>query len=59
MHPFTPRSVFRQVNNPGLFDHIKAGDSIDDFLDGFGTVKREHMIALLELCRADTLTAAT
>lgn len=41
-----------------LFDHLKAGESIDDFVAGFTTVKREQVIALLEYCRADTLTAA-
>jgi uncharacterized protein (DUF433 family) len=41
-----------------LFDHLEAGESIDDFLTGFSTVKREQVIALLEFCRADTLAAA-
>ena len=52
--------VFRGTRVPvrSLFDHIEAGDSIDDFLDGFRTVTREQVIALLELCRADALTAA-
>ncbi len=31
-----------------LFDYLKAGESIDDFLDGFPTVTREQVIALLE-----------
>jgi uncharacterized protein (DUF433 family) len=31
-----------------LFDYFKAGESIDDFLDGFPTVTREQVIALLE-----------
>ena len=31
-----------------LFDYLKAGESIDDFLDGFPTVSREQVIALLE-----------
>ena len=34
-----------------LFDHLEAGDSIDYFLDGFPTVKREQVIALLEEAR--------
>ena len=52
--------VFRGTRVPvrSLFDHIEAGDSIDDFLDGFRTVTREQVIALLELCLAETLTAA-
>jgi uncharacterized protein (DUF433 family) len=29
-------------------DYIEAGDSIDDFLEGFPTVKRQQVIAFLE-----------
>jgi uncharacterized protein (DUF433 family) len=32
-----------------LFDHLEAGDSIEDFLDGFPSVKREQVITLLEV----------
>ncbi len=31
-----------------LLDYLKAGESIDDFLEGFPTVTREQVIALLE-----------
>ena len=31
-----------------LFDYLKAGESIDDFLEGFPTVTREQVISLLE-----------
>lgn len=31
-----------------LLDYLKGGDSIDDFLEGFPTVTREQVIALLE-----------
>lgn len=31
-----------------LLDYFKAGESIDDFLDGFPTVTREQVISLLE-----------
>ena len=52
--------VFRGTRVPvqSLFDHLEAGESIDDFLAGFSTVQREQVIALLEICRADALTAA-
>ena len=52
--------VFRGTRVPvqSLFDHLEAGESIDDFLGGFSTVKRDQVIALLEICRADTITAA-
>jgi len=38
-----------------LLDYIEAGDSIDDFLAGFPTVTRHHVVAFLE--RAATLAA--
>ncbi len=52
--------VFRGTRVPvqSLFDHLEAGESIDDFLDGFSTVKREQVIALLELCRRDAVASA-
>jgi len=31
-----------------LVDYLKAGESIDDFLDGFPTVRREQVIAFLD-----------
>ncbi|MDP9120152.1 MAG: DUF433 domain-containing protein [Acidobacteriota bacterium] len=31
-----------------LLDHLVAGESLDDFLEGFPSVKREQVVALLE-----------
>jgi uncharacterized protein (DUF433 family) len=31
-----------------LFDYLKGGESIDDFLDGFPTVTREQVFGLIE-----------
>jgi uncharacterized protein (DUF433 family) len=31
-----------------LFDYLKAGESVDNFLEGFPTVEREAVICLLE-----------
>lgn len=31
-----------------LLDHLEAGDSVDEFLAGFPSVKREQVIAFLE-----------
>jgi uncharacterized protein (DUF433 family) len=31
-----------------LLDYLKAGESIDDFIEGFPTVTKEQVIALLE-----------
>ncbi len=41
-----------------LFDHLEAGDSIEDFLEGFPSVKREQVVALLEESKAHALAAA-
>lgn len=45
----TPVFVGTRVPVESLFDHLKAGDSIDVFLDGFPSVKREQVVAVLEL----------
>ena len=41
-----------------LFDHLEAGDSIGDFLDGFPSVTRGQVIAVLEESRAHILQSA-
>ena len=50
--------VFRGTRVPAknLLDYLAAGDSLDQFLDDFPTVKREQVVAALELAR-DLLTA--
>lgn len=35
-----------------LFDYIEGGDPLDEFLDDFPDVSREHAVAVLELARA-------
>jgi uncharacterized protein (DUF433 family) len=49
--------VFKGTRVPvkSLFDHLEAGDSIEDFLDGFPGVKREQVITLLEESKAHAL----
>jgi uncharacterized protein (DUF433 family) len=44
----TPVFVNTRVPVRSLFDHLEAGDSIDDFPEGFPSVKREQVIAVLE-----------
>ena len=44
----TPVFAGTRVPIQTLLDYLKAGESIDDFLDGFPTVTREQIIALLE-----------
>ena len=40
-----------------LLDYLEAGDSIDEFLEGFPSVSREHAIEFLEQAK-DRLVAA-
>ena len=40
-----------------LFDHLEAGDSIEDFLEGFPSVTRKQVIALLEEARQQAVSA--
>ena len=51
----TPVFVGTRVPVQGLFDHLEAGDSIEDFLEGFPSVKRELVIAVLEASRRHLL----
>lgn len=44
----TPVFAGTRVPIQTLLDYLKAGESIDDFLDGFPTVSREQVVALLE-----------
>jgi uncharacterized protein (DUF433 family) len=44
----TPVFTGTRVPVQTLLDYLKAGESIDDFLDGFPTVTREQVITLLE-----------
>lgn len=41
-----------------LFDHLEAGDSIDDFLEGFPRVRWDQVIAVLEESRKGLLQPA-
>jgi uncharacterized protein (DUF433 family) len=38
-----------------LMDYLMAGESIDDFLEGFPTVSREQVIAFLEAAAAQMI----
>ncbi len=50
--------VFRGTRVPvkNLLDYLAAGDTLDQFLGDFPTVRRERAVAALELAR-DLLTA--
>jgi uncharacterized protein (DUF433 family) len=44
----TPVFCGTRVPVQTLIDYLKAGDSIDEFLEGFPTVTRKQVIAFLE-----------
>jgi len=45
----TPVFAGTRVPIESLIAHLKAGDRLDDFLEGFPTVSREQAEAFLEL----------
>ena len=44
----TPVFAGTRVPTQTLIDYLKAGDTINDFLEGFPTVQREQVIEYLE-----------
>ena len=51
--------VFKGTRVPvkAIFDYLEAGDSLEEFLDDFPSVKREQAVGLLEIAR-ESLTGA-
>ncbi|RKU39645.1 hypothetical protein C6496_00630 [Candidatus Poribacteria bacterium] len=49
IHGGTPVFTGTRVPVKTLIDHLKAGESLDYFLEGFPSVSREQAIAFLEL----------
>lgn len=54
----TPVFAGTRVPVQSLFDHLEAGDSIGDFLEGFPSVRREQVIAVLEESSKELLQPA-
>ena len=54
----TPVFTGTRVPVRSLFDHLEAGESIDDFLEGFPSVRRDQVIALLEVSQERVLEPA-
>jgi uncharacterized protein (DUF433 family) len=50
----TPVFVGTRVPVKNLYDYLESGDSLDEFLDDFPSVTREHAVAVLELGREMT-----
>ena len=44
----TPVFTGTRVPVQAFIDYIKAGESIDSFLEGFPSVKREQLVAFLD-----------
>ena len=44
----TPVFVGTRVPLQNLIDYLEGGESIEDFLDGFPSVKREQVMAVIE-----------
>lgn len=48
----TPVFAGTRVPVQTLLDYLKGGESIDDFLEGFPTVRKDQVIAFLEEAEA-------
>jgi uncharacterized protein (DUF433 family) len=54
----TPVFLGTRVPARSLFDYLEAGESLDEFLRQFPSVKRDQAIAALELARDVLVTGA-
>lgn len=55
----TPVFAGTRVPVQTLLDYLEGGETIDDFLDGFPTVRREQVIAFLEEAKARMVASAS
>ena len=51
----TPVCVGTRVPLQNLIDYLEGGESIEDFLDGFPSVKREQVITVIEAAKLTML----
>ena len=54
----TPVFVGTRVPVQSLFDYLEGGETLDEFLRQFRSVKREQAIAALDLARDSLLAGA-
>jgi len=54
----TPVFVGTRVPLQSLFDYLEGGETLDEFLRQFPSVKREQAVAALELARDALVTGA-
>jgi len=55
----TPVFTGTRVPIQALLDYLEGGETIDDFLAGFPTVKREQVVAFLEEAAARMVARAS
>ena len=55
----TPVFAGTRVPVQALIDYLEGGETIDDFLAGFPTVKREQVVAFLEEAAARMVAKAS
>jgi uncharacterized protein (DUF433 family) len=53
----TPVFVGTRVPLQNLIDYLEGGESIEDFLDGFPSVKREQVLAVIEAAKLAVMEA--
>ena len=54
----TPVFVGTRVPARSLFDYLEGGESLDEFLRQFPSVRRDQAVAVLEIARATLLAGA-
>jgi uncharacterized protein (DUF433 family) len=54
----TPVFVGTRVPMQSLFDYLEGGESLDEFLRQFPSVRRDQAVAALEIARATLLAGA-
>jgi len=54
----TPVFVGTRVPIHSLFDYLEGGETLDEFLRQFPSVKRDQAVAVLDLARATPLAGA-
>ena len=55
----TPVFCGTRVPVQTLLDYLEAGESIDEFLEGFPSVRREQVIAFLEAAKDRLIESAS
>tara|TARA_B100000315_G_scaffold64534_1_gene58571 strand:- start:323 stop:544 length:222 start_codon:yes stop_codon:yes gene_type:complete len=54
----TPVFVGTRVPVQSLFDYLESGETVDEFLRQFPSVKREQALAALEIARNSLISSA-